>query len=66
MEHNKIHNYRSVFGRSTVDIDCPFCGTTTRAFVWSLAGGGKKCKCGALHTRLGTHPPKEELKKVTQ
>jgi hypothetical protein len=43
-------------GRSSVDIKCPFCDSTTTAFLWSLAGGGKRCggrNCGAMHGSLG-------------
>lgn len=43
-----------------VDIECPFCGTESRAYVWSLSGGGKKCtnrKCGAKHTSWGQSLP---------
>ena len=37
-------------GRSTVFVECPFCQTEVEAFIWSLAGSGKKCpKCGAVH-----------------
>lgn len=37
------------------DIRCPFCKTITRAYHWSLAGGGKKCiGCGAKHFYFGT------------
>lgn len=43
---------RSEFGRSSVDIKCPYCGQVVTAFKWSLAGGGKKCPCGAKHTYL--------------
>lgn len=30
-------------------IRCPFCDVTTEAYVWSLAGSGKRCECGAVH-----------------
>lgn len=33
----------SEFGRSTVFVTCPFCGRRTEAYVWSLAGSGKRC-----------------------
>jgi hypothetical protein len=55
------HSYWSSMGRSSVAIDCPFCGTTSRAFVWSLAGGGKCCenrKCGAKHASFGVSFPR--------
>lgn len=40
----------SEFGRSSLDIKCPFCSAVTTAYKWSLAGSGKKCSCGAKHT----------------
>jgi hypothetical protein len=57
----RAHSYRSRMGKTTVDIDCPFCGTTSTAYVWSLAGSGKCCtnrKCGAIHTSFGTTIPR--------
>ena len=53
---------RAEFGRSTMEIKCPFCGKVTTAYKWSLAGSGKKCGCGAKHTlhygtvRMGANP----------
>lgn len=44
----------SEFGRSKVHILCPFCRWDVWAYKWSLAGCGKKCSCGALHSSLGT------------
>lgn len=41
------------FGRTSVVFDCPFCGLETRAYIWSLAGSGKRCPCGAKHSWLG-------------
>lgn len=39
--------------------ECPFCGAHTQAFWWSLAGGGKKCDCGAKYgSGLMYAPPK--------
>lgn len=58
----RAHSYRSVMGRSSCIIECGFCGTETRAYVWSLAGGGKKCSnpaCGALHCSYGYSMPIE-------
>ena len=41
-------------GRSSIDISCPFCKTVVEAYLWSLAGSGKRCPgCGAKHTYLG-------------
>lgn len=54
---HKSHSHRSEFGRTHYQIDCPFCGATVKAFTWSIAGGGKKCSCGAMHVRGGTFAP---------
>jgi hypothetical protein len=44
----------SAFGRSYCCITCPFCDTEVRAFIWSLAGSGKRCPgCKAMHTNYG-------------
>ena len=53
-------DYRSQSdGRSTVTLECPFCGTEVEAYVWSLSEGGKKCPdCKALHTYGLTFPLK--------
>lgn len=52
---HEIISEHSEFGRSSSDIKCPFCGTVTTAYKWSLAGSGKKYPCGAKHTlRRGT------------
>lgn len=43
-----------------VDVKCPFCQHVSRAYVWSLSGGGKKCenrKCGAKHNSVGMTAP---------
>jgi hypothetical protein len=49
---------RSTIGKSEVYIVCPFCGTENKAYLWSLAGCGKRCQCGAKHTYYGyTIPP---------
>lgn len=44
------------------EIKCPFCGSVVRAYHWSLAGGGKKCTCGAKHDYYGNTKPKEQKK----
>lgn len=34
------------------------CGTETRAYWWSISGGGKKCPgCGGLHNSMGMTAP---------
>lgn len=45
----QMRDGRSAMGRSTVFITCPFCHDEIEAYSWSLAGGGKRCTCGALH-----------------
>ena len=40
----------SEMGRSYIYIRCPFCEAETKAYIWSLAGSGKKCQnCNAIH-----------------
>ena len=56
LPHKVVDSHRAM-GRSTVTIECPCCSAWTICFVWSLAGSGKKCACGAKHTRFGTVPP---------
>lgn len=59
--HKKYSGSRD-HGRATVYIVCPFCKVEVTAYIWSLAGGGKKCDCGAIHINNGmTYPV---LKKV--
>lgn len=43
-----VRTNRAAAGRTTVDIECPFCQCVTQAYAWSLAGSGKRCDCGAL------------------
>lgn len=43
-------NWVSEAGRTRCEIECPFCGEVVTAYLWSLAGKGKRCpKCKALH-----------------
>ena len=45
------------------DIRCPFCQTISRAYRWSLYGGGKLCEaksCRAKHNGYGTTIPRKE------
>ena len=41
-------------GRTVVYIKCPYCGAEVRAYVWSLAGCGKRCSCGVKFNGFGT------------
>lgn len=52
--HDRTGPVNNGTGRSTVTVTCPFCGTDTQAYLWSLAGSGKRCECGAVHHY---HPP---------
>jgi hypothetical protein len=58
----------SQHGKSYANIRCPFCGTLSRAYLWSLAGGGKCCenkRCGAKHNSWGGTIPvvgREDMK----
>jgi hypothetical protein len=45
-----LYGVVSHVGRSYGFVDCPFCHTTVRVYLWSLAGSGKRCPCGALLT----------------
>lgn len=35
-------------GRVRGLLTCPFCESDVTVYVWSLAGSGKRCDCGAL------------------
>ena len=48
-EHKKYYGI-SRFGTSTCEIICPFCKETIIAYIWSLAGCGKRCYCGVIHS----------------
>lgn len=39
-------------GRSTMMVRCPFCGEEFEVYIWSFAGSGKRCSCGALLGRF--------------
>lgn len=44
-------------GRTRIEVVCPFCGCHLIAYVWSLAGSGKRCenkKCRAMMDSSGT------------
>lgn len=53
----------SEHGRSKGVIVCPCCGSHTSIYLWSFAGGGKKCNsCGVL---IGYSGALIDPKKVT-
>lgn len=47
----RVRDVVAQHGRSTGYIDCPFCSEAVLVFLWSLAGGGKRCACGAKFAR---------------
>ncbi len=51
----EMYGYRPEMGRSSSIAVCPFCGTRNRVYMWSLAGGGKRCENGdcRAHLRVG-------------
>ena len=61
-EERKKYTYRmgtSDVGRTVIYITCPFCGVETKAYLWSLAGSGKRCQCGAKHTYFNSDTIRE-------
>ncbi len=55
---HKRHSTKRERGHVSVAIDCPFCGTSVRTYLWSLAGTGKLCPtCGAKHNMYGFTMP---------
>jgi hypothetical protein len=51
-EHERSAAHSAV-GRSYCYVACPFCGESVKAYIWSLAGSGKRCPCGAVHGSYG-------------
>ena len=37
----------NVMGQVVLVLSCPFCECVTEVYLWSLAGSGKRCDCGA-------------------
>lgn len=44
--YHKLHNGITQDNRTAI-IECPFCKRQIHVYIWSLAGSGKKCICGA-------------------
>ncbi len=40
----RAYSYWSRVGRNSFMADCPYCGTSGRYYVWSVSGGGARCK----------------------
>ena len=38
------YRYSSEHGKSSAYFTCPICDTATKCYIWSLSGGGKKCR----------------------
>ena len=57
---------RSAFGRSTVYVDCPFCGHATEVYIWSLAGSGKRCGNPACRAYLGCYVATRDMVPVEE
>lgn len=58
-EHRGLRELWREFGRIKVEIHCPFCEDDVEAYLWSLAGSGKRCPCGALLTQVGAWKRKD-------
>jgi hypothetical protein len=59
---SRLHERRVISranGCTLASVVCPFCGVETEAYVWSLAGSGKRCECCAVH-----HQPAVTTKQV--
>ena len=52
--YRTVSESRRERGMSSRVIECPFCGCYTEARLWSLAGSGKRCDCGATFDWQGT------------
>jgi hypothetical protein len=60
-QHERSPSRALANGRSYCYITCPYCDEKVQAAIWSLAGGGKRCFCGALHNANGyTYKRREE------
>lgn len=59
MREHTATNLISQFGCSRCDIECPWCGTVVTAYLWSLAGSGKKCP-DTIHYTRRSHNRKED------
>lgn len=54
-DHGGLYSFVPRMGRTSALIRCPFCKRTVEVFTWSLAGGGKRCECGALFGRVQSY-----------
>lgn len=61
-EHRDIEIHRTGLERPSSVIwyfDCPWCGDEIKTYLWSFAGSGKRCDCGAIFSFLGGYKLKE-------
>lgn len=59
-EHQRTST-SSLMGKSFYYITCPFCEYVCKAYVWSVAGHGKRCpQCQAMHHHRGYSERKKE------
>jgi len=66
-EHKSTCRNSKQAGKSSYWITCPFCDKEVIAYVWSIAGGGKRCpNCGAMHSYYGTSHRKKNPRKEGQ
>lgn len=49
VRQNSAVKISSEFGRAAIRITCPFCGARIDGYIWSVAGGGKRCYCDVIH-----------------
>ena len=50
----------STVGRRVMLAECPCCGRDIVVHAWSLAGSGKRCRCGAKLLTHGAIPAKDD------
>lgn len=55
VSEEKLKHYAINFLKSEIDkihealeVRCPFCEEMLEVYIWSFAGSGKRCSCGAL------------------
>jgi len=64
IRYHICYDYYPRFGKTSVKIKCPWCGSVVVAYVWSLAGSGKRCDtCPDVvhHTGISAKQPGKSL-----
>lgn len=54
-DHGGMYSVITEFGRTRGWVTCPFCSAKVLCYLWSLAGSGKRCSCGALITQIAAY-----------